>query len=374
MIGLIILGLIYLILVSLFPIIWKILSDIQPQRDEIKGLSVVIPYRNEVHNLPKLLHAIVNLKVVFPIEFIFVNDHSDDNSYHLINDFFTQQHPTLAFKNSSLNKEEEGKKKALSLGVNQAQYDWIWQLDADVYFGVDVLRPLYECFNAQAQLFIAPVLIDTSVKTYQKHFEQSENMLLQWITAVACLFKAPFLANGANLFYPKKLFQNYSAAGIGKNYPGGDDIFLLHYVKKHYGVKCIKSIHYSSAAVFTSGASNKTQFWQQKIRWASKMNDAQLPTPLFFSLVLVGIALLPIYALALVFLGIVSFKLFVAFMVIKFMAEIFGALIIKNHYRSSNPILYFPLFCLIFPYYSFITFFKAKNQNFSWKNRNFSKS
>ena len=57
-------------------------ANLQPKTT----FSVIIPFRNEAKNLPKLLESVQSLK--YPkhlFEVIFVNDFSEDDSVYLIN-------------------------------------------------------------------------------------------------------------------------------------------------------------------------------------------------------------------------------------------------------------------------------------------------
>ena len=73
----------------------------------IKTLSVILPLYNEEKRLNNLFIKIREFKYLNKdkIEFIFVNDGSNDNSYFLINNFISKNKKKNRFKNSELQKE-----------------------------------------------------------------------------------------------------------------------------------------------------------------------------------------------------------------------------------------------------------------------------
>ena len=87
-------------------------------------VSVVIPLRNEAHNLPTLIPSLQNQ--TYPnLEVLLVNDHSTDATQSLI---FGLNNPLFI----PLNSVETSKKAALQYGINHATGALILTTDADV--------------------------------------------------------------------------------------------------------------------------------------------------------------------------------------------------------------------------------------------------
>ena len=59
-------------------------KDTSKKHIDINELIVIIPFRNEELRIKKLIDCINNLTLI-PRKFIFVNDHSEDNTIELIN-------------------------------------------------------------------------------------------------------------------------------------------------------------------------------------------------------------------------------------------------------------------------------------------------
>ena len=104
----------------------------------IKTLSVILPLYNEEKRLNNLFVEISGFKFLNKnkIEFIFVNDGSNDNSYFLINNFISENKNKLDLKLISY-KTNKGKGFALKKGVAKAKHDWIITVDIDLSVKLD---------------------------------------------------------------------------------------------------------------------------------------------------------------------------------------------------------------------------------------------
>ena len=81
--------------------------------------------------------------------------------------------------------------------------------------------------------------------------------------------KKPFICNGANLCYSKKIFIELNGFSGNEAIASGDDIFLLEKMIEKYPAK----LHYlkiEEATVLTHSESTWRHFLNQQIRWASK--------------------------------------------------------------------------------------------------------
>jgi len=107
----------------------------------IKSLSVIFPLYNEEKRLNKLFQEIkkFNFFKKKNIEFIFVNDGSNDNSNLLIKEFIKKHHIKINLKLISYNTNR-GKGYALKKGVAIAKYQWIITTDIDLSVKLEQLK------------------------------------------------------------------------------------------------------------------------------------------------------------------------------------------------------------------------------------------
>ena len=101
----------------------------------MKTISIVFPLYNEEKRLNNLFKGVKNFsrsKIGKPLEFIFVDDGSTDNTAEkiskFINKFKMNKHKYKLVKI----KNNRGKGNALKLGVKKASYNWIFTMDADL--------------------------------------------------------------------------------------------------------------------------------------------------------------------------------------------------------------------------------------------------
>ncbi|MGB6036182.1 MAG: glycosyltransferase, partial [Cryomorphaceae bacterium] len=76
---------------------------------EVEGLSILIPFRDEARNLPQLLASLDSVSFPFPFEILFINDHSQDESVSIVDKFEGAR---------MISSDREGKKFAIRKGVD----------------------------------------------------------------------------------------------------------------------------------------------------------------------------------------------------------------------------------------------------------------
>ena len=108
---------------------------------ELNNLVVIIPFRNEESNLDKLIKSIENLSIL-PSNFLFVNDHSSDNSVDQIKQFSSR----ITYEIVSLPKLKQGKKEAIRLGINHLKCDYNLTWDADIEVPTNYFKKIGEVF------------------------------------------------------------------------------------------------------------------------------------------------------------------------------------------------------------------------------------
>ena len=107
----------------------------------ILSFSVILPLYNEEKRLRNLFMKINEFKFLNKnkIEFIFVNDGSNDNSYLLIKNFINENKKRIDLKLVSY-KDNKGKGFALKKGVAKAKHDWIITIDIDLSVKLEQIK------------------------------------------------------------------------------------------------------------------------------------------------------------------------------------------------------------------------------------------
>ena len=130
---------------------------IQKSKDSTQ-FSIIVPFRNEIKNLPLLLESISLLDYNRDnFEVILVDDSSQDQSKNYIEGFI-KIHPNLQVK-LLLNQRKfnSAKKDAINTAMEFAQFDWIISTDADCNLPKEFLKT-YDSFieNQTTSLVAGP--------------------------------------------------------------------------------------------------------------------------------------------------------------------------------------------------------------------------
>lgn len=234
----------------------------KPQPDTHKKFSIIIAFRNESKNLDRLCQSLVRLD--YPSdhwEVIFVDDHSDDDGKAHIMKY---KHD-LDFQ--IIDASSDGKKAALAQGISEAKYPFLLFTDADCELQPKILK-IYSGID-QNGFILGPVRL-TGPSDSITRFQQLDFAMMQMVTACCTVKDIVFLANGANLSYPKAFFIKEGGFSDTQT-PSGDDILFLHQNRKNNASN--PALYYSfqqQAIIDTPAQPTWADFLQQRIRWGSK--------------------------------------------------------------------------------------------------------
>lgn len=242
-------------------------------------LSIVIPFRNEAANLPSLLTSISQLDYpASDFEILFVDDHSDDDSVQLIQNFITN-HPTLKIHLLPSSVMYQGKKSNIRRGIDEAMYAYIVSTDADCTLPKSWLSGISKYVqNPATQLLCLPVKIKTTNRFIQR-YEALDFLFLNTVTACFAFLHKPILCNAAAMAYPKKTFLDYvHSERYNENIASGDDMFFLEYVLSKHGADSIRFANtFEMGIVETQATQSLAAFINQRVRWIKKSSHLNIP-------------------------------------------------------------------------------------------------
>ncbi|MFA7273324.1 MAG: glycosyltransferase [Crocinitomicaceae bacterium] len=316
-------------------------------------ISVIIPFRNEAENLPALLKSLSKL-VTYPLEFVFVNDHSTDNSLELIENW-----PSKTSKKIISLNEEFGKKAAIESGVENASGEFILTWDADIEVSPLYFEKLVE--YEWKDLMILPV--EMSSENWISGFF-SWDYQLQTQTALSLFgLGRPIAASGANLLFRKTVFEELKKVRTDQHILSGDDQFLLAACRKQG-----KSIHYlanSSLKVVTKAPNEVVSGLKQRSRWLKKSSEVKDSFSSVFGL-FVLLVQLSFYALAIYNLLVGS--MIIGLLLVLLKGEL-DAFLCTLHFQKRFSTLQVYLYEWCFPIYIFALLFYILFLKTTWKGR-----
>jgi len=327
-------------------------------------LSIIIPFKNEEQNLSFLIENLKNQSLnKSHFEILFINDNSSDNSEIIVKE---QIKDIPNFKLINQKPNLKGKKNALKTGVSNAIGELIVTSDADCSHQKDWLQQiLYFHLKYKPKMIIAPVLMKG--QNFFEKMQSLEFLSLIASTAGAAGIKHPIMCNGANLAFEKDVFFEFDDA-LKSEETSGDDVFLLHNIKKKYPKK-IKYLKTNDTIVFTDAQSTLKSFFKQRIRWASKSKSYFDFDTILSSVIVLFINILIIALLTASFFNLNAFYVFIPVFSLKILFD-FTLLFLAAHFFKQKGLLkYFPLLIIFYPFYIvFTAIFSVFVKEVEWKS------
>lgn len=227
---------------------------------DISELIVLIPFRNESERINNLIDDINNLTVK-PNRFLFINDHSSDNTSSIIDE---NLQASISYSIIDLPTKIEGKKAAIRAGVNFRKCDYNLTWDADIRVQPSYFESIKKLNNAD--LHILPVRMKG--KTFNTLYFEFDHTLANAMNVSVNGWKRTFLASGANLLFRQKTFLETDSFSSHQQFASGDDVFLLRDFRIN---NCsVELTTNSSLMVDTETPTSWKDFFNQRLRWIGK--------------------------------------------------------------------------------------------------------
>ena len=334
-------------------------------KNNIARVSVLIAARNEEKNIVRLLQSLYNQN--FPKEFyevIIVDDNSEDKTKKIIEDFINN-HKDINLR--VIEAESEGKKRAISQALHNAENELIMVTDADCELNsswIDSIVAFYQ--EKKCKMILAPVLLSPASNLFEK-MQVLEHLSLIASTAGSASIGVPVMCNGANMAYEREAALEVEKLRKDFNIASGDDMFLMEQFVKIYGHKNVKFLLNKSAIVKTKTCKTIKEFFRQRRRWVSKSksytNGKIILTALvvlFFNLSIVSLFLSAFYIPAL-------WSLYILLTLLKFFID-FPILKSITNFMNQGKILKWTLpLEFIYPFYVVFTAISGLLLKVNWK-------
>jgi biofilm PGA synthesis N-glycosyltransferase PgaC len=372
----------YVITIGVFAFGYDKIKDFTPKELDIKTrFTVVIPFRNEAKNLPKLAASILRLNYpAAQVEFIFIDDDSTDDSVEVLKQYFEYNkevtdlnytQPDISIIKNERNSNSP-KKDAITTALKVSTKKWIITTDADCILPENWLKTIDNFIQQNdCNLVVAPVTYITN-KSFLHQFQLLDFLSLQASTVSGFGLGKPFLCNGANLAYKKEIFENVNGFENNNSIASGDDIFLLEKFLKFDNSK-VAYLKSDEAIVKTFPVDTLGQLIHQRVRWASKTASYNLVFgKLIGVLILLGNGIIALSPL-LVFYEIISTTTALSYFLIKLFFDYVLLEKISAFYKQKLPFSIYLSSSILYPYFTLFVVFKSLFSNYQWKGRTFKK-
>ncbi len=231
-------------------------------------ITLLIAFRNERERITPLLDSVLILKKKYSgLSICFVDDHSNDNTFELVQDFFSRNEVQVTLLKTPT--EGRGKKDSLTFASQYVSTPWIWFSDADCIIpdSFDLDKMLIQ--TQKSLLVIGPVVYPAS-KNILREWIRHEALVLSGITHASVCKGKVLMANGANLWVKSEHYKKLTDQGLLQSSElSGDDVYLAQATSK-IDLNSLTSVMSDSCYVLTQFPFSLKDWWHQRIRWASK--------------------------------------------------------------------------------------------------------
>jgi glycosyltransferase involved in cell wall biosynthesis len=364
----------YFLLITAFIIGFGKVETVKNENFEPKNtFSIIIPFRNEVKNLPELLNSLSLLN--YPknlFEILLINDESSDGFNSIIQSFIQNNSNLKIHLINNLRATNSPKKDAINTAIKNSNFNWIVTTDADCEVPINWLQLFNQFIEIDQPLFIGGPIKFKREKTFLFHFQNLNFLSLIGSTIGGFGIKRSFMCNGANLCYNKSTFIEIGGFSGNSKISSGDDIFLLEKMSKTNPEK-VKFLKSKEAIVETKSESSWKLFLNQQLRWASKSTDYNNN----FSR-LVGILVFSMN-LTLIVLGILTIlkpnylNYFLMLLIQKIIIDFFLIIKTSNFLNSPKSLRYYLLISLLYLVFVVVIGSLSFLKKYTWKGRTFKK-
>ncbi|MFN8154153.1 MAG: glycosyltransferase [Bacteroidia bacterium] len=229
-------------------------------------VSLIVPVRNEARQLTALLQSLKNQD--YPsihTEWIFVDDHSEDETYALLS-----QENDRRLKILRLPSGKTGKKAALTMGIQAAQGSMVITTDADCIPMPEWISTLIAVAEQTQAIMVCGAVQISERGDLMSAFQAMETGVLQISGAGSLNTGHPLLNTGTSLCFRKSAWENVNGYSDTEQIASGDDTFLMLKFQQKYPGRVIPCL-YKAAIVSTAPAGNWKEILQQRIRWNGKV-------------------------------------------------------------------------------------------------------
>ena len=333
------------------------------------SISVIIPARNEADNIALCVQSVCNQQ--YPshlLQVIVVDDNSTDNTAEIVRNIFFEGIELICLQPGPAENNTAPKKKAIEAGIAAARGQLIVTTDADCMAGKGWLKNIAAFHEQSKNVFIAAPVKMSDTNSLLSKFQALDFLTMQGITGASVFKRFHNMCNGANLAYEKKVFYEVGGFSGIDTIASGDDMLLMHKVAKQYPhqVGFIKS---TDAIVTTATAASWKDFFQQRIRWASKATHYHQPN-IFFVLLLV-------YLTNLSFIGMLvaafwqpsALLLFALLCLVKFFMELFFVKDVAVFFKQTHLLPWLLVLQPLHIVYIVISGFLGQVKTYEWKGR-----
>ena len=350
----------------------KVKSFVKTDKIQTTAFTIIVPFRNEEKNLPKLLGSFSKLNYPHElIEIILVDDFSSDLSERIYIQWRMQNDDIDTTLLENLRLSNSPKKDAIARAMPIAKNPWIITTDADCIVPKNWLQTIDNFIQQnQTEMIVCPVIYKTKNNWFH-HFQQLDLLSLQATTIGSFGIEKPFMCNGANFAYTKEIFKKLDGFNGNNKIASGDDVFLLQ--KAIHSNEKVSYLKHRDVIVKTKPENDLFTFFMQRVRWASKTTGYKNNYAKILAVAVLLANLSLICGLWFTVCGCLDWKILLGLFLAKYLVD-YILLFKGNGFLRKGKFLLPIVSSIIYPFYSSFTgIYSVLFGKFTWKDRTFTK-
>lgn len=306
-------------------------------------VSVIICARNEERIIGRLLESLTKLN--YPedkFEILLIDDDSTDGTCNILNSF-AATHPNWRVLHHEKTLETlKGKKGAITLGVRESLNEIIMVTDADCVVPPDWIRTTVTFFRKNVGMVLGCSPVEKR-PGFMNIYERFDTLCEASVAAASTYYNKPTHANGRNLAYRKKAFEEVDGYYQSVDTDSGDDMFLLQEIRTKTRWRFAYNVDPASY-VMTEPMTFGKKYIHQQLRRNSKAFNLTIP---FFILGAIVFLFHVILAVMIFFPS--MWKWLGVFLIFKFASEFIATFHGARLFGQTDLLKYFPVLWAVYP-------------------------
>jgi cellulose synthase/poly-beta-1,6-N-acetylglucosamine synthase-like glycosyltransferase len=331
---------------------------------DMHPLKLLVCVRNETERIQPLLNSILESQRAGTLEeVIFVDDHSADGTSELIHEILGD----AQFQVLSLDEKSFGKKAALMKGLGHLNGSIVLLTDADCSFGPEwPLKMCVQAKEANAALLAGSVAM-VGENGLLHFFQRLDWYAQQFIWTSRMVEGYAFLMSSANALIDLSE-MDISKIDLDMRVPSGDDIQLIRSVD----TSGLSIAFAQDSVVRTQTVPDWNTFWEQRLRWASKLSIYKDRRTLGIFLTVAGGHLLYLITTLVWLTGSISPFSFLSITLVRIIPDILAVRSVSRRCKDELSLWGALILWFIYPYYLIILQSRALRYKPKWKERHYS--
>ncbi|MBN3584456.1 glycosyltransferase [Algoriphagus aestuarii] len=327
------------------------------------SVSLLISVRNEEENLAQLHAAIIDIYDSV-LEIIFVDDHSEDETFTQLVGYFQNDPKVQIFSNPGT-----GKKSAIDYAVSRSKGELMLTTDADCRWDAQWVGAMTKQFQTKDLELVAGPVLSYPGNKFLDGFQMLEWTSILLVSNFSFKIGKPLTCSAANMAFRKSAFLEVHGFRGNEENPSGDDEFLLKKIVAEFGAGSVYYHCSKESLVLTKPEKNWSALIHQKVRWAGKWRSHSSGFHVISSILPIAFQLIWASSFLLLILGNEGFLAFCVLWAFKILGEglSFGRIL-----RSLEKPISFPdliTTSLIHSFYMLWVAMKVTKGEYIWKGR-----